>query len=246
MTEIIFEHPLTEKMRTWLRLENLLNTIFEVRAANTAPMALSLLRSLIELSEVLERGDIKVDLYKDLDRLLGRFAIWAESPEVDHAIIKSWQDKLSQLANDVKQVARFNLHLQNDKLLNTIRQRLSIPGGCCSFDLPTLHVWLNLPKETQDEIIEGWIAPLYVLKESISTIISLTRNTGAHQSVVAKKGFFQDIAENKELLRVKLKAKDLIYPQISGVKNRYMIRFLPYDADNGIVPDEFDFSIFSC
>ncbi|SES66664.1 cell division protein ZapD [Thorsellia anophelis] len=246
MTEIIFEHPLTEKMRTWLRLENLLDTIFEVKSVETDVMALSLLKSLIELSEVLERGDIKVDLYKDLDRLLGRFAIWAESPDVDHAAIKAWQVKLNSLAQNVKQVARFNAHLQNDKLLNTIRQRLSIPGGCCNFDLPTLHVWLHLPKKTQMQIIDGWVSPLVFLKESITTIVSLTRNTGAHQVAVAKKGFFQDVAENKELLRVKLDVTDLIYPQISGVKNRFMIRFLPYDADNGTVPDELEFVISSC
>jgi cell division protein ZapD len=35
--------------------------------------------------------------------------------------------------------------LREDRLIGLVRQRLSIPGGCCSFDLPTLHMWLHMP-----------------------------------------------------------------------------------------------------
>lgn len=246
MKDIIFEHPLTEKMRTWLRLEYLLKTIFETRLIETEPLAINHLKALIEISEVLERGDIKVDLYKDLDKLLAKFAIWADLPDVDQGAVKKWQDKLNHLSNDIKQVARFNTHLQNDKLLNCIRQRISIPGGYCNFDLPTLHVWLNLPKQAQYDCVAEWTNPLSLLNETISTIVSLTRHTGEMKQAFAKNGFYQDITENKELLRIQLKVNDLIFPQVSGVKNRFMIRFLPYDSDTGIVPDEFSFAIASC
>ncbi len=41
-----------------------------------------------------------------------------------------------------------------DRLIALVRQRLSIPGGCCSFDLPTLHIWLHLPQAQRDSQVE--------------------------------------------------------------------------------------------
>ncbi|MFC0180852.1 cell division protein ZapD [Thorsellia kenyensis] len=246
MTEIIFEHPLTEKMRTWLRLEYLFKSINCSKEIDSESMAINHLRSLIEISEVLERGDIKVDLYKDLDRFQAKFSFWSQAADVDQNVISNWQNKLKSLSEGIKQAGRFNTHLQNDKLLNVVRQRIAIPGGCCNFDLPTFHVWLHLPKYRQQEIINDWFRPLEILYEVIATINDLTRNMGQLKQVVAKKGFFQDVAEDKELLRLHLSTQDLIYPQVSGVKNRFMIRFLPYDAEAGFVPEQLSFTLATC
>jgi cell division FtsZ-interacting protein ZapD len=42
-------------------------------------------------------------------------------------------------------------------LFQTISQRSSIPGGTCSFDLPSYHYWLEQEKQRQDEDLNMWI-----------------------------------------------------------------------------------------
>ena len=45
-----------------------------------------------------------------------------------------------------------------------IKQRTSIPGGACEFDLPSYHYWLNQSAETRRGDIENWLAqfqPIY-------------------------------------------------------------------------------------
>jgi cell division protein ZapD len=50
--------------------------------------------------------------------------------------------------------------LREDRLIGLVRQRLSIPGGCCSFDLPTLHMWLHMPQAQRDAQVNSWLASL--------------------------------------------------------------------------------------
>ncbi|MCP6559244.1 cell division protein ZapD, partial [Klebsiella pneumoniae] len=37
-----------------------------------------------------------------------------------------------------------------------------------------------------------------------------------------------------------------LYPQISGHKSRFAIRFLPLDSEFGVVPERFDFELAGC
>jgi cell division protein ZapD len=39
---------------------------------------------------------------------------------------------------------------------------------------------------------------------------------------------------------------DQLYPQISGHKSRFAIRFMPLDSENGIVPERLDFELACC
>lgn len=36
------------------------------------------------------------------------------------------------------------------------------------------------------------------------------------------------------------------YPQISGHKSRFAIRFMPLDSENGLVPERLDFELACC
>lgn len=244
--EIIFEHPLTEKLRTWLRLEYLLTELFADVEINTLANATQFFRHISDLLEILERGDLKLELYKDIEKQLAKFSIWAELPDVDQGIVQSWQKKLVGLSQQLKDSPRFNSHLQSDRLINAVRQRLSIPSGCCSFDLPTLHFWLNLSARERNMAIRNWLAPLEPLYASLSSIMSLIRHSSTIDQHTAFNGFFQDSAEQKVLLQVGIPADLNLYPQISGVKHRFMIRFLPFDQDNGTVPEQFKFSLGLC
>nr|CBX70440.1 unknown protein [Yersinia enterocolitica W22703] len=48
------------------------------------------------------------------------------------------------------------------------------------------------------------------------------------------------------MLRLRLPLDPQLYPQISGHKTRYAIRFLPLDSENGTVPARLSFELACC
>lgn len=136
--------------------------------------------------------------------------------------------------------------LREDRLIALVRQRLSIPGGCCSFDLPTLHIWLHMPQAHRDEQVASWLASLDPLVQSLSLILDLIRNSALFRKQTSLNGFYQDNGEDADLLRLRLDLAHQLYPQISGHKSRFAIRFLALDSEYGIVPERFDFELACC
>jgi len=41
-----------------------------------------------------------------------------------------------------------------------IKQRASIPGGTCEFDLPSYHYWQQQDASLRRESLQAWLAPL--------------------------------------------------------------------------------------
>jgi cell division protein ZapD len=58
--------------------------------------------------------------------------------------------------------------------------------------------------------------------------------------------FFQENAEGADLLRMRISLENKIYPQVSGHKTRYAIRFLPLDSERGQVPARLTFELACC
>ncbi|STV28194.1 Protein of uncharacterised function (DUF1342) [Klebsiella pneumoniae] len=145
-TPVLFEHPLNEKMRTWLRIEFLIQQMaFHPQIASHAD-ALHFFRNAGDLLDVLERGEVRTDLVKELERQQRKLQSWAEVPGVDQERINELRHQLKQSSSTLMAAPRIGQFLREDRLIALVRQRLSIPGGCCSFDLPTLHIWLHMPQ----------------------------------------------------------------------------------------------------
>lgn len=245
-TTVLFEHPLNEKMRTWLRIEFLLKQLNASRHITDHLSALTFFRNAAELLDVFERGELRTEILKELERQQQKLRSWAEVPGVDMATIESLRADLTARAGSLMTAPRMGQVLREDRLIGLVRQRLSIPGGCCSFDLPTLHIWLHVEQQVRDQQVAGWLASLAPITEALTLILNLIRESGIFRNHTSLNGFFQDNAEGADLLRMQLKLEDALYPQISGHKSRYAIRFLPLDSERGEVPARLDFDLACC
>lgn len=243
---VTYEYPMNEKFRSWLRLETLLQQVCELSHITSYTSGIAFFRSISELIEILDRGEVRSDLIKELEKHRKRLATWAEAPNADNQLITTFLNDLTTKMTNITSAPRFGQQLRNDKMISMVRQRLSIPGGCCGFDLPTLQLWLNLPSEQKSPTINGWLQEITPLKDAIDTILSLLRQASIFEIKECHNGFYQDSVEDKELLRVKLPTDKLIYPQISGHKTRFAIRFLHIDSENGIVPATMAFELSCC
>lgn len=67
-TQVLFEHPLNEKMRTWLRIEFLIQQLTVNLPIVDHAGALHFFRNVSELLDVFERGEVRTELLKELDR----------------------------------------------------------------------------------------------------------------------------------------------------------------------------------
>lgn len=245
-TAVLFEHPLNEKMRTWLRIEFLLQQLAIHPTITTYADALHFFRNASDLLDLLERSEVRSELVKELDRQQRKLQFWIEVPGVDQQRIAELQQQLQQYSNTLLSAPRIGQYLREDRLISQVRQRLSIPGGCCNFDLPVLHLWLHLPQTHRDQQVKKWLSSLAVLRQPLQLVLDLIRHSVNFRKQTSFNGFYQDNSEDTDLLRLHLDISSQLYPQISGHKSRFAIRFLPLDNESGVVPERFDFDLACC
>ena len=224
---MIYYFPLNEKSRTYLRLESLFSQIRDNLESDQSWAHIDFFKGLFDLQELLERGDLRADLIKDLERLGQRLSHWASLPDVDLEQIQRMQQESTQLSRSLLNSPRPGARLKVDRLLGSIRQRFSIPGGLCAFDVPQLHHWLMTPAVARHQQMQQWLSDINLLMNAISLLLRLWRESGHFSDQVATNGFFQDTAEGAELIRIRLTGSQSCYPTLSGHKNRFALRFLP-------------------
>lgn len=245
-TTVLFEHPLNEKMRTWLRIEFLLKQLSASQIIVDHQGALTFFRNAGELLDVFERGELRTEILKELERQQQKLLSWAEVPGVDMTQIEMLRAKLKGCATSLMSSPRMGQLLREERLISLVRQRLSIPGGCCSFDLPTLHIWLHIEQQLRDQQVAVWLDSLAPIRDALMLLLDLIRQSGILRTHTSLNGFFQDNAEGADLLRLQLRLEDALYPQVSGHKSRYAIRFLPLESERGEVPARFNFELACC
>lgn len=245
-TKVLFEYPLNEKMRTWLRIEFLLGQLTASRTIVDHLSALTFFRNAAELMDVFERGELRTEILKELERQQQKLLTWAELPGVDMLRVNALRSEIKNRADSLLTAPRIGQELRESRMIALVRQRLSIPGGCCSFDLPTLHIWLHVEQQVRDSQVDRWLASLDPVRLALETVLDLIRQTGIFRNHTSLNGFFQGNAENADLLRLELRLEDSLYPQVSGHKSRYAIRFLPLDSEHGEVPARLDFTLAHC
>ena len=127
-------------------------------------------------------------------------------------------------------------HLKRVDFLVGIKQRTSIPGGSCDFDLPQLRFWLNQTHEQRLADLQKWVAPYIELETVIDLILKAIRDSAVSRPVVAEKGFYQqslDPQQSNQMIRIGVDSDQAIYPEISAGKHRYSVRFMkPQQGDS--------------
>ena len=231
---IAFEQPLSERMRTFLRVE-FLNGQAQLHSRHeTAYGARAAIASLLEILAITSRGDIRADALKELDRHMLRLSHYQRSPGVD-------TERLAQLMIEVDKSRQalsaagkqFLAPLRESEFLSAIRHRSSIPGGTCMFDLPDYGYWLNLPGTERSEQLRGWLAQLKPLCDSIGRILWLTREASSPARRIARGGLYNYSfakEEHCELVRVLVSQGSGLYPEISAGQHRVTVRFAEWQG----------------
>ncbi|GIX22722.1 MAG: hypothetical protein KatS3mg121_1505 [Gammaproteobacteria bacterium] len=233
--DTVYEHPLNERMRTFLRIEQLLTRVRHHARGEHPDDAHAAIVALWELSQLLGRGDPKGEIIKELERQQQALRRHAERPEVDQARLAALlgeQTRLIRSLHDGREA--LDARLQNDGLFTTVRQRLSMPGGSCDFDLPLYAWWRRQPPNERIRRIGQWLEPLRCAEAAVRLCLDTLRRSGDLERRVAHGGYHQEALDNDrdvQLLRVAVAAEHAAFPNISAGRQRLNLRFFVWSED---------------
>jgi len=229
---LIFEQPLNERMRTFLRLDFLYNQALYHNEMGSQWGSRAAMGSLIDILAITTRGDVRSDVLKELERQLTLLTEYQSKPGVDVERLKTLMTNLVRLRTDLQNAGlTFLQPLRDSEFLSAIKHRSAIPGGTCEFDLPDYYFWLTQPDETRTRTFNEWLALLRPLCDAVAELLWLTRQNGRTRKEVAQSGTFNitfDRDNPLQLLRISLPAAAGLYPEISGSHYRCNVRFLAW------------------
>lgn len=222
---ILYEHPFNERMRTYLRLEQLFRRLGELARRESALDHHYALVSIFEIMDVGARADLKTDVLKDLEKQKHVFNGYRGNPAISEAALDHITSELQACASGLNSLeGKVGQPLADDEWLMAIRSRVGIPGGTCEFDLPAYHAWQHQPFTARQQDLQRWISPLVSLAEAVCLLLRLARDSGTAQKVVASSGLYQQMlpqGRTFQLLRLRLNRRLALVPEISC--NRLMV-----------------------
>jgi cell division protein ZapD len=247
---IIYEYPLSERIRTLLRIEDLFEKIAHFRADDEGFAHHAALLTLFEMLEVASRSDLKTDLLQEIERQRQSLETLRNNPGVETtALDKVLKEMNAATTGLVDMTGKIGQELKDNEWLMAIKQRTTIPGGACEFDLPGYHLWLNGPAEARRKDIASWAQPLMPIVKGLAIVLKLLRESGSATEHVAYGGMYQQMLAGRtaQMLRLWV-AKGLpCSPEISANKYALNIRFMtPAHGKPRLWESDVEFRLMFC
>lgn len=230
----VFEQPLNERLRTFLRLDFLYSQTLYHNEQASSWGSRAAMTSLLDMLAIATRGDLRSDVLKELERHIAQLNDYLTHPGTDPARVRALVGNLQRLRTELHAGGAHWLQpLRDSEFLAAIKHRTAIPGGTCEFDLPDYYYWLNQSQAVRADTFTHWLTMLRPLCDAIAELMWLTRQNGRSRSEVAAGGVF-NVAFDRDtpfqLLRITVPAGVPLYPEISGSHYRCSMRFLEWQG----------------
>jgi cell division protein ZapD len=230
ITTTVYEHPLNERLRFFLRLEFLFRLARHSLRGEAVWDSHNSLTALLEILNIVSRVDMKTEVIKELDRINGTLSALQQTPGVNTDTLGQLLTTLggfkSQLHSMDGQLAQ---ELRENELFKLVIQRSGIPGGLCDFDLPPYRHWLKQPAEARIEDLRYWLSTLDTVRLSVELMLKLIRESADPTPQVATNGNYQqtlDTGTAFQLIRIWLPSDSPHFVEISAGKHRFTARFM--------------------
>lgn len=232
---ILYEYPFNERIRTYLRLQELFDRLGTLLARSDAIDHHFALTTLFEVMEVAARPELKADALKDLDRQKQLYNSYRGNPAISEQALNQVIAQLDAHFEALNaQTGRLGHELSDNEFLSAIRSRSVIPGGTCEFDLPAYHAWKHQSAASRQADLSRWIAPFGPLARAIGLLMQMLRESGMTQKVMATHGQLQqNLPQGRayQLLRLRIDPVLGLTPEISCNRLLVVIRLMQQQAD---------------
>lgn len=232
---ITYEYPFNERIRTYLRLESLFRRLLELVARDDALDHHYALASLFEVMDVGARADLKSDVLRDLEKQKQILNGYRGNPSIAQTVLDEVLQQIEHCFAQLNSLAGKAGHqlTENDWLMS-IRSRIGIPGGTCAFDLPAYYAWQHESSDKRRAGLQRWTSNFTPLADAISLLLTLLRDSGVPQKVMAPGGQYQQAlpqGRTFQLLRLSIDPTQGLIPEISGNRLIVSIRLMRLAED---------------
>ncbi|MCH9698923.1 MAG: cell division protein ZapD [Gammaproteobacteria bacterium] len=253
MSDLIhFEFPLTERIRLLMRLEQLFLQMEYFRNGNSSWDARALIDTFLEILNVLTRNDVKSELLKELDKNSIMLEKLSENQHVNSSALNQLLDRVNHVRRELSEVkGKIGGSIIKHDFLQSIALRSPIPGGKFGFDLPWFQRWLEQTSEQRQDDIQTWVDSLSEIQLGIDLLMNMLRGSTVPEEVLAMGGFFQatlDQSRPYQLIRASIDNSLPVFPEISGGKHRFTIRFLSKSVERRpvLIEEDIEFRLTKC
>ena len=248
---ISYDFPLTERVRTLLRLEDLFAKMAYFTEKASADDHHAALSVLFEILEVSSRADLKSDLLQELERQKRQLSTLHDNPEISEEALDAILDEIENASNNLFGTSgKIGQHLRENEWLMGIKQRACIPGGTCEFDLPSYHYWLHQDATLRRNYLNAWLTPILPIRDSLNIILKLLREGGNAHHFIAQQGNFQQMQGGRvaQMLHISLDSTIPCIPEVSANKYVLNIRFITasYAAKSALYEQDVAFDLTFC
>jgi cell division protein ZapD len=231
-TILEFETPLSERSRTWLRLEEVFIRTQTFASRRDAVDHRAALLGLFDIVDTTTRTDLKTDLLSELERQRSIWQLQLENPEIAREALEEFLADMDAIIHDLHaQVGKIGQHLRDVEWLQGVRQRASSPGGACAFELPMLHSWLRRTDYDRKLELKSWLDPFAPLEEAVLLVLRLLRESARSTDEMAHHGNFHRTLASQRPPLLGLIAVDTrhgVVPEVSANKYTVNVRFLEH------------------
>ena len=227
-----YEFPFNERIRTYLRLEDLFTKVLHHVNVGHEFNHHAALISILQMLDIIDRADLKMDLLQELERQKAHLQHLRGNPNISEDALNTTIASLEKSALALRgDTLKLGQALRENDWLMSIKQRANIPGGVCEFDLPSYHHWLYLGEERRRKDFDTWLSRLMPMHQAIQTILQILRGSGELVKHVARQGTFQQLlggVRPAQLLRIEIQDSPC-FPEVSANKYAINIRFNSLD-----------------
>lgn len=237
-----YDFPFNERVRSLLRMEDLFARVIDNIDSTQDDHHFLALQSLLQLVDVVDRAEIKLDLLQELARQKSVMLTLKEKQIIE-------AEKIDLLVNDIDEIStkiqedntKLGQHMRVNEWLMSIKQRMMIPGGISKIDMPSFQHWMMAPAKKRREDLAHWLKPLLPVQQAVYIVLHILRGSGKTKSEIATDGnYHQLLGGNKpsQMLRIQLPADAPYYPEVSA--NKYAINIRFHLLDNTNKPQKFE------
>jgi len=236
---ILYEYPFNERIRTYLRLQQLFSRLGQLIPRESAIDHHFALITLFEILEVSSRPELKSDVLKDLERQKQVMNGYRGNPAISENALDTIVSQLEQNFESLNALTgKIGSQLNESDFLNSLKSRVVIPGGTCEFDLPSYHAWQHHGVDKRQADLHQWSACFIPIAQSIQMLLKMLRDSGAAQKVMATSGQLQqNLPQGRtfQLLRLRIDPALGLVPEISCNRLLVVIRLMQQQEDGRLI-----------
>ena len=241
MEQGIYELPLNERLRTFMRIEFLFNRLTNFSNSKDRWEIRTTVHTLLEIYTILARTDVRREVLADLDRYIIQMQRFQSMPDADNEMATNLLEDLNIIKDRMLNLGTGYLQpLRDDDYISALLHRHTLPGGKAEFDMPRYKFWLEGEPKTLKDDLNGWINIIKPICGGIEKLMWIIRESSEPIGTVATSGQYNhQIGKTAQisLIRVFIENSS-VYPEISGGRHMIAIRFLERDKDSRFIQTE--------